>query len=216
MSSVPARYRGVASGMRSTFQNSGTALSIGVFFSLMIARAGEQSPESTDQRPATARRAAGHRAPGEHAAAGVLAVRGSSRREPAAAPAGGESGAVRTSGCGSADHHRPGVLPGPDFRAVSPRPGRGVRRSRRPGGACRCRVAVARRPQRRSNGHGRARIGIWPAHPARTQAAARSPERAGSRRLSRARCASLEFGQDLRVPRRRGCPIQRGDDHGRP
>jgi hypothetical protein len=37
MSSVPARYRGVASGMRSTYQNSGTALSIGVFFSLMIA-----------------------------------------------------------------------------------------------------------------------------------------------------------------------------------
>ena len=36
MSSVPARYRGVASGMRSTYQNSGTALSIGVFFSLMI------------------------------------------------------------------------------------------------------------------------------------------------------------------------------------
>jgi MFS family permease len=36
MSSVPARYRGVASGMRSTFQNSGTSLSIGVFFSLMI------------------------------------------------------------------------------------------------------------------------------------------------------------------------------------
>jgi MFS family permease len=35
MSSVPAAYRGVASGMRSTFQNSGTALSIGVFFSLM-------------------------------------------------------------------------------------------------------------------------------------------------------------------------------------
>jgi MFS family permease len=37
MSSVPASYRGVASGMRATFQNSGTALSIGVFFSLMIA-----------------------------------------------------------------------------------------------------------------------------------------------------------------------------------
>ena len=37
MSSVPAEYRGVASGMRSTFQNSGTSLSIGVFFSLMIA-----------------------------------------------------------------------------------------------------------------------------------------------------------------------------------
>ena len=37
MSSVPSGQRGVASGMRSTFQNSGTALSIGVFFSLMIA-----------------------------------------------------------------------------------------------------------------------------------------------------------------------------------
>jgi MFS family permease len=37
MSSVPARYRGAASGMRSTYQNSGTALSIGIFFSLMIA-----------------------------------------------------------------------------------------------------------------------------------------------------------------------------------
>jgi hypothetical protein len=36
MGSVPAAERGVASGMRSTFQNSGTSLSIGVFFSLMI------------------------------------------------------------------------------------------------------------------------------------------------------------------------------------
>ena len=35
MSSVPAEHRGAASGMRSTFQNSGTALSIGIFFSLM-------------------------------------------------------------------------------------------------------------------------------------------------------------------------------------
>jgi MFS family permease len=37
MSAVPARYRGAASGMRSTFQNSGMSLSIGIFFSLMIA-----------------------------------------------------------------------------------------------------------------------------------------------------------------------------------
>ncbi|MCL2731368.1 MAG: MFS transporter [Actinomycetia bacterium] len=36
MGSVPAHLRGVASGMRATFQNSGTAVSIGVFFSLMI------------------------------------------------------------------------------------------------------------------------------------------------------------------------------------
>jgi MFS family permease len=37
MSSVPAWHRGAASGMRSTFQNSGMSLSIGIFFSLMIA-----------------------------------------------------------------------------------------------------------------------------------------------------------------------------------
>ncbi len=36
MNSVPSRYRGVASGMRATFQNVGMPLSIGVFFSLMI------------------------------------------------------------------------------------------------------------------------------------------------------------------------------------
>lgn len=44
MSSVPARHRGVASGMRATFQNSGTALSIGVFFSLMIAGLARRLP----------------------------------------------------------------------------------------------------------------------------------------------------------------------------
>ncbi len=37
MSAVPAAQRGVTSGIRSTFQNSGTSLSIGVFFSLMVA-----------------------------------------------------------------------------------------------------------------------------------------------------------------------------------
>jgi MFS family permease len=36
MGSVPADQRGAASGMRMTFQNSGTSLSIGIFFSLMI------------------------------------------------------------------------------------------------------------------------------------------------------------------------------------
>jgi MFS family permease len=46
MSSVPASQRGVASGMRSTFQNSGTALSIGVFFSLMIAGLASNLPKT--------------------------------------------------------------------------------------------------------------------------------------------------------------------------
>jgi MFS family permease len=46
MGSVPARTRGAASGMRSTFQNSGTALSIGVFFSLMIVGLSSTLPDA--------------------------------------------------------------------------------------------------------------------------------------------------------------------------
>ncbi|MFB9839049.1 MFS transporter [Actinoallomurus acaciae] len=46
MSSVPPDQRGVASGMRATFQNSGTALSIGVFFSLMIAGLASSLPHT--------------------------------------------------------------------------------------------------------------------------------------------------------------------------
>jgi MFS family permease len=37
MSNVPAELRGAASGMRATFQNAGMVLSIGIFFSLMVA-----------------------------------------------------------------------------------------------------------------------------------------------------------------------------------
>jgi MFS family permease len=46
MGSVPAAQRGAASGIRSTFQNSGTALSIGVFFSLMIAGLASSLPRT--------------------------------------------------------------------------------------------------------------------------------------------------------------------------
>jgi len=48
MGSVPPEQRGVASGMRSTFQNSGTALSIGVFFSLMITGLAGSLPGALD------------------------------------------------------------------------------------------------------------------------------------------------------------------------
>ena len=46
MSSVPASQRGSASGMRSTFQNSGMALSIGIFFSLMVAGLASTLPKT--------------------------------------------------------------------------------------------------------------------------------------------------------------------------
>ena len=46
MSSVPAYHRGAASGMRSTFQNSGMALSIGIFFSLLIVGLASSLPKT--------------------------------------------------------------------------------------------------------------------------------------------------------------------------
>jgi MFS family permease len=46
MSSVPAHFRGAASGMRSTFQNSGMSLSIGIFFSLLIAGLADTLPRT--------------------------------------------------------------------------------------------------------------------------------------------------------------------------
>jgi MFS family permease len=46
MNSVPARDRGTSSGMRATFQNSGMLLSIGMFFSLMIAGLASSLPHT--------------------------------------------------------------------------------------------------------------------------------------------------------------------------
>ncbi|WP_017935224.1 MFS transporter [Nocardioides sp. Iso805N] len=46
MNSVPADQRGAASGMRGTFFNAGSSLSIGVFFSLMIAGLAAKLPTS--------------------------------------------------------------------------------------------------------------------------------------------------------------------------
>jgi MFS family permease len=46
MSSVPANMRGAASGMRATFQNSGMVLSIGIFFSLMVAGLADSLPST--------------------------------------------------------------------------------------------------------------------------------------------------------------------------
>ncbi|MBO1768010.1 MFS transporter [Allobranchiibius sp. GilTou38] len=45
MNSVPANQRGAASGMRATFFNSGTSLSIGIFFSLMIVGLASHLPD---------------------------------------------------------------------------------------------------------------------------------------------------------------------------
>ena len=46
MNGVPADQRGVASGMRATFMNSGFVLSIGIFFSLMVAGLASKLPST--------------------------------------------------------------------------------------------------------------------------------------------------------------------------
>ncbi|TWE13384.1 MFS transporter [Rudaeicoccus suwonensis] len=46
MNSVPANQRGAASGMRATFFNAGTSLSIGIFFSLMIVGLSQHLPNA--------------------------------------------------------------------------------------------------------------------------------------------------------------------------
>ncbi|EHB55845.1 major facilitator superfamily MFS_1 [Mycolicibacterium rhodesiae JS60] len=49
MSSVPASQRGAASGVRSTFFNAGSSLSIGIFFSLMIVGLARTLPDAMSQ-----------------------------------------------------------------------------------------------------------------------------------------------------------------------
>jgi MFS family permease len=70
MSSVPAHHRGAASGMRSTFQNSGMSLSIGVFFSLLIAGLASHLPGALE----SGLRSQGVPAGAAHQAAGLPPV----------------------------------------------------------------------------------------------------------------------------------------------
>ena len=109
MSSVPARHRGSASGMRSTFQNSGMALSIGIFFSLMIAGLASTPAPHAHQRADRPGRAGlgGH--PGQPPAAGQHDVRRAARLQPGAEPAGALRRAVQ------APAHNVAVLTGRQF-----------------------------------------------------------------------------------------------------
>jgi MFS family permease len=70
MSSVPPADRGAASGMRSTFQNSGMSLSIGIFFSLLIAGLADRLPTALT----TGLTAQGVPAPVAHQVAGLPPV----------------------------------------------------------------------------------------------------------------------------------------------
>ena len=144
MSSVPADQRGAASGMRSTFQNSGMSLSIGIFFSLMIAGLASTLPHDADRRPAGPGRA---RRGGQHAShlppvstlfAAFLGLQ-PDRAACSARPARCTSCPPQRRGA-----DRPAVLPAPDLGAVPPRPDRRLHRGDRDVGGGRPDLGVAR------------------------------------------------------------------------
>ena len=148
MNCVPADQRGAASGMRGTFFNSGSSLSIGIFFSLMIAGLAPTLPTTLTRRahrsraspPGWRSRSAGCPPVGSLFAAflgynpmqSLLGPTGVLDRLPA-----GQRG----------DAHRQGVLPAADLRAVPPRPGHRVHRRGRADDA-------GRRVRRRCSGGG--------------------------------------------------------------
>ena len=93
MNSVPARQRGAASGMLATFQNSGFVLSIGIFFSLMIAGLASTLPTTLTNGLTAHGRAARDRAPDRAGAPGGQPVRRVPRLQPGAPAAGPDRGA---------------------------------------------------------------------------------------------------------------------------
>ena len=82
MSSVPAAQRGAASGVRATFFNAGSSLSIGIFFSLMIVGLANTLAVGDEQWPAGAGRLGVGRARRRQPAAGRQPVRGVPRLQP--------------------------------------------------------------------------------------------------------------------------------------
>ena len=146
MNSVPAKQRGAASGMLATFQNSGFVLSIGVFFSLMIAGLAATLP-TTLSRGLTAQGVPSlDRPPDRLAAAGRQPVCRVPRVQPGARAAGAHRGAQPPARRERRPADRQDVLPAADLAAVPPRPrdrvqhgdgraadrGRSLRAARRP------------------------------------------------------------------------------------
>ncbi len=137
MNSVPAKQRGAASGMLATFQNSGFVLSIGIFFTLMIAGLAATLPTALTH--GLAAQGVPH----------VIAAKIGSRR--AGPPACQPRRAA----------HRQAVLPAAHLRAVPPWPEHRLHHGDLPARYRRRGVAAARRPVRarraRAGGTARAR-----------------------------------------------------------
>ena len=86
MNSLPPGDRGAGGGMNQTFQNSAQVLSIGIFFTLMIARPREHAAARDDAGLEGHGVSAASRAAGRRAAADLDPLRGVPRLQPDPAP----------------------------------------------------------------------------------------------------------------------------------
>ncbi len=128
MNSVPAAERGAAAGMRGTFFNAGSSLSIGVFFSLMVAGLASTLPSTLSGGLQATRRPGRGRPPDRRVAAGRQPVRRVPRLQPGRRAAALDRDALHPAGVRRAHPDRQPVLPEPDLAAVPPRPDGGLRR----------------------------------------------------------------------------------------
>jgi len=150
MNAVPADRRGVASGMLATFQNSGMTLSIGIFFSLMIAGLSSTLPSTMFTGLTAHGVPGGGGASGGESAAGRIAVRGIPRVQPDGHAARADAAHARRASGRVPD--RTDVLSQPDQQPVHHRDARDLR-VLRGHDARRCdRVMAARRQPRASGG----------------------------------------------------------------
>ncbi len=158
MNSLPRGDRGAGGGMNQTFQNSAQVISIGVFFTLMIAGLEATLPHAVTTGLACPRRGAGSLAARRAPAAGLDPVRRLPGLQPAGAPA-GRACAREPARRDPGRARRAVVLPPPDLLRVQDRPARGVHLRRRRVPRRGRRVADARRRLPR---HRRARARAGP------------------------------------------------------
>ena len=127
MSSVPAAQRGAASGVRATFFNAGSSLSIGVFFSLMIVGLANTLPTALS----SGLQAQGVSASVAHDVAGLRRWAACSPRSSATTPSRScwPVGRAASAGCQCRCADRQNVLPRVDHRAVPFGSDGGVHRS---------------------------------------------------------------------------------------
>ncbi len=148
MSSLPAEYRGVGSGMNTTFQNSAQVLSIGIFFSLVIFGLSGSLPAQLVPRAGGARRAKWRSPPSVAAPAGLDTLCCAARLQPdATSRRAARLGPVASGAAGDTD--RPELLPVPHRGPVQVRPPCRVRlRHRGQSSGRRCFVDPRRRGAR--------------------------------------------------------------------